>query len=106
MSFSADPNHASTLTGLINPASQTPIEVSGVVYSVSSQTNTQIIDQALQEAQKSQIQPLYVSGVPKYRARVTGFVNNIEYANQNKQYNNPYTQTQANILTVTAIQLY
>jgi hypothetical protein len=106
--FGADPYTAATLEGYFNPSSQTPIEVGGIVYSLSSQTNTQLVYQAIQQARMSQIQPLYVNGVAKYRARVTGYVNNIQYANSyqyTNQYNNQYSQ-QANILTVTAIQFY
>ncbi|WPU65170.1 hypothetical protein [Peredibacter starrii] len=106
-SSSSFSNALSTQTGYLNTNSQTPIEVGGKAYPVSTSQNDALIRQALQQAQMQGIQPLNVNGVWKYRARFTGQLYN-PYATTNGNYG-AYTggsYAGQNILQLTSVQFY
>jgi hypothetical protein len=104
-------NALSTVTGYYSQSNpQQPLTVEGVPYAVSPQTNPQIINQALQQAQMNRVQPLLINGQPRYRATMTVIRYN-QYGVQSGQYNQQYQQPVqqqplSNVLTVSQISFY
>lgn len=97
---------AYTKNGYYNTQTQA-LEIDGVTYP-PSQAYSMVMNQAIQQAQAQNIQPVLISGVYKFRARIsgvgTGAVNT--YGQQNYPYNqsyNPYGQQQ---LQLTSVQFY
>lgn len=100
---------AYTKTGYYNTQTQA-LEIDGVTYP-ASQAYAQVMNQAIQQAQAAQIQPVLVNGVYKFRARISGVgtgVANMGYTTSGYQQGyqqgyNPYGQQQ---LQLTSVQFY
>jgi hypothetical protein len=100
-SFSNNIQSPSTMNGYFNLNTQM-IEVGSKSYQIGPQSNQQAINMAFQQAQMSQIQPVYVQGAQKLKARITGAVYNpYQYGN-----NNQYPQQNVLVLNVVGIQFY
>ena len=102
-SFSTDPLHASSQDGYFNPYSAKPFEAGGVTYAIP-QSNTSLINYALQQAQYSNVQPVVAGGVQKYRAHITGYL--VPMTGQYGNMGTPVNQVQEYYLNITAISFY
>ncbi len=91
-----------TKEGYYNLQSQA-LEVGSTTYP-PSQEYAQVMNQALEQAQRSNVQPVTVNGVQKLRARITAQLNTY-----NQGYNTGYPQTPnqtQGTLTISSIQFY
>lgn len=112
-SSSSFSNALSTQNGYYNTQTHA-IEVGGQTYPPSQQYAA-VMNQALQQAQMANIQPVNVNGVMKFRAKITaqainnntGAYNNTNPYNNNPYNNNPYnTQYGASQLNIASVQFY
>lgn len=76
-----------------------------------SQQYAMVMNQALQQAQMNNVQPVNINGVQKYRARITAMMNS--YQPVNGGYNAGYQQTSGynpgvsqGTLNISSIQFY
>ena len=89
--------------GYINVSNQqAPIEVGGTAYPVPNQQVMMMINQAIQ---MSGLQPQYINGAQKFRARITGRIYN-PYNAYNGGMTYPGQMPAQNILEITSIQVY
>lgn len=96
---------AFTKNGYYNTQTQA-LEIDNVTYP-PSQAYAMVMNQAIQQAQAQNIQPVLVNGVYKFRAKISGVgTGAMTGYNQNYPYNqsyNPYGQQQ---LQLTSVQFY
>ncbi len=100
--FSSNMNTPTTVNGYFNLQTNM-FEVGGIVYQPGPQSNNQAIQQAFQQANMAHIQPVYIQGVAKLKARITGSIYN---PNQYGMNNGTQNMQGMHILNILGVQFH